>query len=95
MPTATNELAPLPPANVSLFEKPVIMRREWFLFFQSVDSVLRGLRAEAARGSLTLEDGMTAPTAVTGQALLYVDATTGDLMARFGDGVTKTVTTDT
>jgi hypothetical protein len=32
---------------------------------------------------------------VAGQALLYVDGTTGDLMARFADGVTKTVTTDT
>jgi len=95
MPTATSELAPLPPPTVSLFEKPGILRREWYLFFQSVETVLRGLREEAARGSLALSDGMAAPAAVTGQTLLYVDGTTGDLMARFGDGVTKTVTTDT
>jgi hypothetical protein len=70
------------------------MTREWFLFFQSVETVLRGLRAEAARGSLALTDGMTAPTAVPGQALLYVDGTSGDLMVRFADAVTKTITTD-
>jgi hypothetical protein len=95
MPTATSELAPLPPPTVSMFEKPGILRREWFLFFQSVESVLRGLREEAARGSLALGDGMTAPAAVPGQALLYVDTADGDLKAVFGDGVTKTVTTDT
>jgi len=95
MPTATSELAPLPPPTVSMFEKPGVLRREWFIFFQSVDSVLRGLREEAASGSLTLEDGMTAPAASAGQALLYVDGTTGDLMVRFDNGVTKTIATDT
>ena len=95
MPTATNELAPLPPPNISLFEKPGILRREWYIWMESVDTLLRGLRAEAARGSLTLEDGMTAPTAMPGQALLYVDTADGDLKVTFADSVTKTITTDT
>jgi hypothetical protein len=94
MPTATSELAPLPPSNIPLLLASGQITREWYIYFQSVESVLRGLRAEAARGSLALTDGMTAPTAVAGQALLYVDGTTGDLMVRFGDGVTKTITTD-
>jgi len=49
MPTATSELAPLPPPTVSMFEKPGILRREWFLWFQSVDSVLRSLREEVSQ----------------------------------------------
>jgi hypothetical protein len=95
MATATSELAPLPPPNVPMFLASGQLATQWFTWFESVDSVLRKLRAEAARGSLALSDGMTAPPAVAGQALLYVDGTTGDLMARFADGVTKTVTTDT
>ena len=97
MPTATNELAPLPPPSVTMFERPGILRREWYLWFQSVDSVLRGLREEAARGLLVLVDGMAAPPAVSGQALIYVDtpALGGDLKVRFADGVTKTIVADT
>jgi hypothetical protein len=49
MPTATQELAPLPPPTVSLFEKPGILRREWWLWYQSVDTVLRELRAEVSQ----------------------------------------------
>ena len=49
MPTATSELAPLPPPTVSMFEKPGILRREWFLWFQSVDVLLRGLREEVSQ----------------------------------------------
>jgi hypothetical protein len=42
-----------------------------------------------------LADGITAPSAVSGQAFIYVDTSTGDLMVRFGDNVTKTLATDT
>jgi hypothetical protein len=42
-----------------------------------------------------LSDGITAPTALTGWAKLYVDTADGDLKVRFGDNVTKTITTDT
>lgn len=43
---------------------------------------------------LALTDGVTAPTAVSGLAFIYVDTADGDLKVRFGDGVTKTITTD-
>ena len=56
MPTATSELAPLPPANVSMFEKPGILRREWYLWFQSVDAVLRKLREEVSQTMDDVED---------------------------------------
>ena len=49
MPTATSELAPLPPPTVPMFERPGILRREWFIWFESVDSVLRKLRAEVSK----------------------------------------------
>lgn len=46
-------------------------------------------------GDIALVDGMTAPTATSGFAKLYVDSADGDLKIRFGDGTTKTIVTDT
>ncbi len=50
---------------------------------------------DGAPDALVVVDGVTAPTAVAGLALIYVDTNTGDLMCRFGDGITKTIVTDT
>lgn len=44
---------------------------------------------------LAISDGVTAPTAVSGAAFIYVDTADGDLKVRFGDGTTKTLATDT
>ena len=44
---------------------------------------------------LSIEDGLTAPSAATGKALIYVDSADGDLKVKFSDGVTKTIATDT
>lgn len=44
---------------------------------------------------LGLTDGVSAPAAISGFALLYVDSADGDLKVRFGDGVTKTIVVDT
>jgi len=44
---------------------------------------------------VALTDGVTAPTTVSGSAFLYVDTADGDLKVKFGDGVTKTIATDT
>lgn len=46
-------------------------------------------------GAFALPDGITAPPAFSGKALLYVDAADGDLKVKFADGVTKTLATDT
>lgn len=43
----------------------------------------------------TLVDGVEAPDALPGFALIFVDEADGDLKVRFGDGVTKTLATDT
>ena len=40
-------------------------------------------------------DGVTAPGATVGQAKIYVDVADGDLKVVFGDGVVKTLATDT
>jgi hypothetical protein len=44
---------------------------------------------------IALADGITAPAAVAGQAILFVDAADGDLKVRFGDGLIKVVAFDT
>lgn len=46
-------------------------------------------------GYFAIKDGKTAPGAISGLAILYVDAADGDLKIKFGDGVTKTLATDT
>ncbi len=46
-------------------------------------------------GVLGLEDGVTAPSTVSGVAQLYVDTADGDLKVKFGDGTVKTITVDT
>jgi hypothetical protein len=68
---------------------------------RATGSFAKGVRAgttyfEAfANGALGIADGITAPAAVTGLALLYVDTADGDLKVRFGDGTVKTIVTDT
>ncbi len=44
---------------------------------------------------VSLDDGITAPTAVSGRAIIYVDTADGDLKVVFGDGTVKTIVADT
>ena len=45
--------------------------------------------------TMSVVDGVTAPSAISGQAIIYVDAADGDLKVKFGDGTIKTLATDT
>lgn len=45
--------------------------------------------------ALSLIDGVTAPSTVTGRAQIYVDTADGDLKVKFGDGTVKTIVVDT
>ena len=45
--------------------------------------------------ALCLDDGVTAPSTLSGTAFVYVDTSDGDLKVKFGDGTTKTIATDT
>lgn len=68
------------------------------IFVGDVNTTANEALTEALRihhlGALGIIDGITAPTATTGFAFLYVDTADGDLKVRFGDGVTKTIATD-
>ncbi len=44
---------------------------------------------------LSITDGITAPSAITGYTQIYVDTADGDLKVIFGDGTIKTLATDT
>jgi hypothetical protein len=46
-------------------------------------------------GTLAIYDGVTAPAAPTGMAIIYVDVADGDLKIKFGDGTIKTIVVDT
>jgi hypothetical protein len=56
MPTATSELAPLPPPSVQMFLKSGQLTPQWFIWFESVDTVLRALRAEVSQALDDIED---------------------------------------
>jgi hypothetical protein len=45
--------------------------------------------------TFALTDGVSAPSSVSGKAILYVDTSDGDLKIVFGDGTVKTIVTDT
>lgn len=45
--------------------------------------------------NMTLVDGVTAPSTISGYAQIYVDTADGDLKIKFGDGTVKTIVVDT
>lgn len=45
-------------------------------------------------GYFSIADGVTAPSAATGEARIYVDSADGDLKVIFADGTVKTIVTD-
>ncbi len=44
--------------------------------------------------TIAVTDGITAPSTISGQAIIYVDTADGDLKVKFGDGTVKTLATD-
>jgi hypothetical protein len=47
-----------------------------------------------SEGSLSLKDGVTAPSTSAGEASIYVDTADGDLKVKFGDGTEKLIVPD-
>lgn len=60
-----------------------------------VDSIDLTATAINLNGEFSIEDGITAPSTVSGRAFIYVDTADGDLKVKFGDGTVKTLATDT
>lgn len=61
----------------------------------NIDLVLDGKGTGTTKvRTLAITDGVTAPSAVTGQAIIYVDSADGDLKIKFADGTTKTIVVD-
>ncbi len=60
-----------------------------------VQSNFESVEKQINTGPLYLTDGVTAPTAVSGIAQIYVDTADGDLKVVFGDGTVKTIVVDT
>ena len=56
MPTLTSELAPLPPSNIPLLTASGQITREWYLWYLSVDTLLRGLRQEVSDAIDDIDD---------------------------------------
>ncbi len=71
-------------------------RIKWGDGTNAVDTFLKRLSANvvASEGGIAVADGMTAPAAVSGSAIIYVDGTTGDLRVIFGDGTDKLIVAD-
>ena len=56
MPTETAQPAPLPPSSVPMFGQGGQLTREWFIWFLSVDKILRELRLEVSDAIDDIED---------------------------------------
>lgn len=54
-----------------------------------------GYWSHITSGYLRIVDGITAPSTLSGYALIYVDTADGDLKIKFGDGTVKTIVVDT
>ena len=48
-----------------------------------------------SNGAISINSSVTAPAAVSGRAILFVDSSDGDLKVRFPNGTVKTIATDT
>lgn len=70
------------------------------LYWGAASLLVVGTGAASGNGDLLVNamrliDGITAPSATSGQAKIYVDTADGDLKVIFGDGTIKTIATDT
>jgi hypothetical protein len=52
------------------------------------------VQLDALLGQISITDGITAPAAVSGQAIMFVDVADGDLKVIFGDDTTKLISAD-
>jgi len=72
----------------------VVMSRAGPIAFYANGHLNEVVRIETD-GALSIVDGMTAPSATSGWAKIFVDSADGDLKVIFGDGTTKTIVVDT
>jgi very-short-patch-repair endonuclease len=63
--------------------------------FETDIHATRFLMGGFAQSSFYIKDGITAPSASSGYAYIYVDSADGDLKVKFGDDTVKTLATDT
>ena len=69
--------------------------REILLRLRAVELELTQMRSgEQPRDILVMTDGVTAPSATVGRVKLFTPSSDNDLKVIFGDGVTKTIVTD-
>lgn len=70
------------------------------IFSEAGDLTLGATKKTGAAGGLYagllgLKDGVTAPSAIVGLGLIYIDTADGDLKIVYGNGVVKTIVVDT
>jgi len=64
-------------------------------FYTSVDGTPASKFSMDGGGTFWIKDGITAPSATSTWAGIYIDTADGDLKVIFGDGTVKTIATDT
>jgi hypothetical protein len=65
------------------------------VFIGSTTDITDETQYQRKMTTLSLVDGVSAPSVQAGRAQIYVDTTDGDLKIIFGDGTVKTIVTDT
>ena len=82
-------------ANVITHDLTATSIASGYLGYTPGDGDIVANRYVRADQAFVVADGVTAPTALSGIAFIYVDSADGDLKVRFGDGVTKVLAADT
>ena len=65
------------------------------LFIGTASAITNQIQYQPKSTSLSITDGVAAPSTEFGWAQIYVDTADGDLKIKFGDGTIKTIVTDT
>lgn len=91
--TAVGSILANPTGNITFFGNGMVKGVSAGLMAarNAADSAYATIQKEM----LDITDGITAPSATTGRAKIYVDSADGDLKVIFADGTIKTLATDT
>jgi len=80
--TRTRKILPTPPTENIVQVSTIGAKHYW------------NATGDVFTNSVAIVDGITAPSAIAGQAIVYVDVADGDLKVVFGDGFVATIATD-
>lgn len=94
LPAADGSVGGLSDRQLVTFGYPILAASGVFIETHRYLYINGGQITESNMRYLALVDGVPEPDTVSGYVVLYVDASSGDLKAKFGDGFVATIAAD-